>query len=246
MIASIGIVATGTFQEEIRHKERLEVAIHKRTNELKVQNEKLDMVNMALQATETAIAITEEKGRIIWFNSAFETMNNNQNLKKGEGTLVGRALKDVMYKIDPTRKTKKCVLLEALDNIVNGNYDSDSFTNNKRQEDEIQIGSSTFQFEATPFLHKGNVNVKKTNSRRVLVVFKDITEARARERAEKNAQEESMMAKAMGDSMVTLTHELRTPLQVRWHVQSRLRFTIKAFEFFNCSLLTPFFRESWA
>ena len=151
-----------------------------------------------------------------------------------------------MYKIDPRRKTKKCVLLEALDNIVNGNYDSDSFTNNKRQEDEIQIGSSTFQFDATPFLHKGNVNVKKTNSRRVLVVFKDITEARARERAEKNAQEESMMAKAMGDSMVTLTHELRTPLQVRWHVLSRLRFTIKAFEFFNCSLLTPFFRESWA
>lgn len=208
VIACIGIIATGTFEQEIWHKEQLEVVIHDRTNELRVQNEKLDMVNMALQATETAIAITEETGRIIWFNSAFKKMDNNQNDK----TMVGRPLKDVVYNIDPTRKTNKYIVLEALDNIIDGNYDSDSFTKNLRQEEEIQIGSSTFQFEATPFLYVGNVN--RTKSRRVLVAFKDVTEARARERAEKSAQEEAMMAKAMGDSMVTLTHELRTPLQV--------------------------------
>ena len=33
------------------------------------------------------------------------------------------------------------------------------------------------------------------------------------ERAERKAKEESMMAQAMADSMVVLTHELRTPLQ---------------------------------
>jgi len=207
VVACIGIIATGTFEEEIWHKEQLEVVIHDRTNELRAQNEKLDMVNMALQATETAIAITEESGRIIWFNSAFKKLDNNQNDK----SMVGRALKDVIYNIDPTRKTNKYIVLEALDSIIDGNYDSDSFTKKLRQEEEIQIGSSMFQFEATPFLYKGNVN--RTKSRRVLVAFKDVTEARARERAEKNAQEEAMMAKAMGDSMVTLTHELRTPLQ---------------------------------
>jgi signal transduction histidine kinase len=46
-----------------------------------------------------------------------------------------------------------------------------------------------------------------------LVVFKDITADRAKEQAELKAHDEAMMAKAMGESMVTLTHELRTPLQ---------------------------------
>ena len=38
-------------------------------------------------------------------------------------------------------------------------------------------------------------------------------EINSKERAEQKAREESMMAKAMADSMVCLTHELRTPLQ---------------------------------
>ena len=45
------------------------------------------------------------------------------------------------------------------------------------------------------------------------MVFKDITATRARDIAEKKAQQEAMLAKAMSESMVTLTHELRTPLQ---------------------------------
>ena len=49
--------------------------------------------------------------------------------------------------------------------------------------------------------------------RRFLVVLKNVTADRAREVAEKTAREEAMLAKAMGDSMVTLTHELRTPMQ---------------------------------
>jgi hypothetical protein len=38
-----------------------------------------------------------------------------------------------------------------------------------------------------------------------LVVLKNITAERAREVAEKSAQEEAMLAKAMGNSMLTLT-----------------------------------------
>ena len=45
------------------------------------------------------------------------------------------------------------------------------------------------------------------------MAFKDVTVERARERAERKACEEATVAKAMGESMVTLTHELRTPLQ---------------------------------
>ena len=48
---------------------------------------------------------------------------------------------------------------------------------------------------------------------RYLFVFRDISSDRAREHAEKTAEREATMAKAMENSMVTLTHELRTPLQ---------------------------------
>jgi len=40
-----------------------------------------------------------------------------------------------------------------------------------------------------------------------------MTEQRARERAEKAMEQEAMKKKALSDSMETLTHELRTPLQ---------------------------------
>ena len=70
----------------------------------------------------------------------------------------------------------------------------------KRKEFEIQIGSMIYQLEATPFLYKSNIgrrterNVNGTtemsNDRRVLVAFKDITETRAREKAEKNASKD--------------------------------------------------------
>ena len=45
------------------------------------------------------------------------------------------------------------------------------------------------------------------------MALKDITEYKKLEQAEKAAERDALMAKAMGDSMEVLTHELRTPLQ---------------------------------
>ena len=227
VIAGTGLIATGTFHDEIWHKKQLEVLVGERTDELLIQHEKLEMVNMALQATDTAITITDESGRITWVNASFEQMGKDKNKSKGSKgeELIGRALKNVIYDIDPSLKTNKYVLLAALDDIYCEchNNDCDDFKSKKRKEYEIQIGSTIYQLEATPFLYKSNIGrhternvngtAERSNDRRVLVAFKDITETRAREKAEKNAKEEAMMSKAMADSMVTLTHELRTPLQ---------------------------------
>jgi signal transduction histidine kinase len=83
----------------------------------------------------------------------------------------------------------------------------------------LQIRESIFRLEVTPFdAEDENHSKSKDDSHReindrFLVVFKNITSGRARELAEQKAHDKAMMAKAMGDAMVTLTHELRTPLQ---------------------------------
>jgi len=208
LVASIGIVATGTFQNEILQKQRLEILVQKRT-------QKLRMVNMALQASETAIAITDKWGSIVWLNVAFERLLG----KKRKG-LLGSLLKDVILNLDTSRKENKYLLMELYEDL------------SKPNEEELQIGESIFRIEATPFSAESHSNTKNkpvtentpvTKNDRVLMVFKDITSRRARETLEKKAHHEAIMAKAMGESMMTLTHELRTPLQGIMGVTSMLQ-----------------------
>jgi PAS domain S-box-containing protein len=198
LVVSVGIVATGTFQNEILQKESLEIQVRNRT-----QN--LHMVNMALQASETAIAITDKQGCIIWLNAAFERLAG-----ESEEKLRGLILKDVIHELDSTRNENKSLLIES--------YDDPS----KRSERDLQIGESIYQLDATPFLSEGYSRDNIATNDRFLMVFKNITAGRAREVAEKKAQDEAMMAKAMGESMLTLTHELRTPLQGIMGVTSSL------------------------
>ena len=80
-----------------------------------------------------------------------------------------------------------------------------------RTEDEISIRKMIYHIEVSPYAYS-NSEVSKGESNRFMVVLKNITAERAREVAEKAAREEAMLAKAMGDSMVTLTvsHLLHT------------------------------------
>jgi len=204
VIACIGMIACGTFQNEIHHKEQLEILVRKRTQEIQLQNKKLRMVSMALQASETAIVITDQSGKIVWLNTALKIMSEKLNTK-----LIGLLLKDVIYKLDPSRKENKYLLVDAFDD------------SSKPSEGELQIGEGIFRLEVTPFPENSDGEGEAPNDR-FLVVFKDITAGRAKELAEQKAHDEAMMAKAMGESMVTLTHELRTPLQGIMGVTSML------------------------
>ncbi len=189
VLASVGIAAAGIFEDETLHMERLEKLVQKRT-------QKLHMVNLALQASETAIAITDNSGCIIWVNAAFERLSG-----KGEESLLGLVLKNVITNLDTSRKENTYLLMKSYDDPSNVS------------EREIKILDFVFHLESTPFSSESYRKDKTVLNDRFLMVFKDITATRARDIAEKKAQQEAMLAKAMSESMVTLTHELRTPLQ---------------------------------
>jgi len=190
-VACVGVLATGTFQKEIDLNEKLEVLVQERTKEIQQKNDKLHMVELALRASETAIAITDSDGTIIWLNAACETITSLSKTPK-ETNLLGKPLVEVLH-LETMRDEKKL---------------RNAFSNNRR-EDEICIREMIYHLEVSPYEYSS----AGSKSGRFMVVLKNITSERAREVAEKVAQEEAMMAKAMGDSMVTLTHELRTPMQ---------------------------------
>lgn len=224
VIACVGGIATGNFQEEIEQKQQLEILVKERTKKLKLQNEELRMVSMALQASETAIAITDKPGNIIWINTAFEKMCHHKKKTSKEESLIGQLLKDVIYKLDPSQTGNRYILIDTFE---------DSMMKPSSENRNIRIENSIFQVETTPFASENYDDMEECNSKeegshdgtrkngipncnknnRFLMAFKDVTVERARERAERKAREEATVAKAMGESMVTLTHELRTPLQ---------------------------------
>jgi nitrogen-specific signal transduction histidine kinase len=72
------------------------------------------------------------------------------------------------------------------------------------------LGRRNIAGEVTPFPDDQD---KHACGSRFLVVLKDITKERARKRVEKTAERKALVAKAMSESMETLTHELGMPLQ---------------------------------
>lgn len=194
-------ISTATFRKEIDYNEKLEFVVKERTKEIRLQNEKLRMVSMALQASETAIVIADSAGKIVWINSAFEQMS-----RKDEKSLIETPLGDTIHQLDRTRTENRDIIAKAFEDPTTPS------------EDKLQIGDSIFRLEVAHFMQhdhasKPGDNVCPSFADRFLVVFKDITLVRAREIAEEEANEKAMTAKAMANAMLSLTHELRTPLQ---------------------------------
>ncbi len=197
-LACVGVAATGTFQNEINLNEKLESLVQERTKEIREKNDKLHMVELALQASETAIAITDSKKEIIWLNGAFEnivSITKSMASSEQNQSAVGKQLLEVLA-LETVHDEKK--LVKAF---------SDT-----RAEDEISIRKIIYHIEVLPYAYPNSEvskGQKDNNSNgRFMVVLKNVTAERAREVAEKAAQEEAMLAKAMGDSMVTLTVSL--------------------------------------
>lgn len=259
LVATMGIVATGTFRSEISKKEQLERLVEERTREIRRKNKKLHTVNLALQASETAIAITDSERCIVWSNTAFDknlavassaSSSPSSTLQRSHRSGVrrrrigdGNEQKIEANACEEGEPASSLAGLPLVD-VLNFNTKEDrcclagAFDVSTRRQDKVNIFDSTFNVEVSPFAEEekeddweegedardssdgSNKNKTKdlksavpTKTGRFLVVFKNITADCARERAEQTAREEKMMVKAMGESMVTLTHELRTPLQ---------------------------------
>jgi signal transduction histidine kinase len=181
--ASVGLVAAGAFRWEIDTNEALEILVRERAKEISKQAERLLLVGPALEASETAIAITDPFQKIVWSNVALSKLTG-----MSESELHTRGLSTVLH----TEEHHLC-------------FDDRNSTNA-----EIIVGRRNIAVEVSPFPDDKD---KHACGSRFLVVLKDITEQRARERAEKTAERKADVAKAMSQSMETLTHELRTPLQ---------------------------------
>jgi PAS domain-containing protein len=208
-VACVGVAATGTFQNEIDLNEQLEVLVQKRTKEIQEKSDRLHMVELALRASETAIAITDSNLNIIWLNAACEDIisataakgkwneeekeqqqhsSSHRQQQETNQSLLGRPLVEVL----------------VLETIGDEKTLTHSFSKSRR-EDEICIGGMIYHLEVSPYEYSTDRHDINNNSGRYMVVLKNITAERAREDAEKIAREEAMLAKAMGDSMVTLT-----------------------------------------
>ena len=243
VITCIGSVATGVFKTNIDRREELEVKVRERTKQIRSKNIELRRINIAFEACETAIAMTDASRNVIWTNQAFETLaKRTKGIPRDESDIsnvsaflssVGQQLTDVIL----------------LDGSINESKLRGAFDFLSPRRDEIEIDKGQYCVDVTPFeddvsemisIDEDDESVESAaavfstklgksrrgsgSSRRrgsfqsnrhtlFLVAFRDMTAHRAKEKAEQNARDESLLSKAMKESMVTLTHELRTPLQ---------------------------------
>lgn len=188
--ASVGLAAAGDFRREIDVKESLELLVQERTREIVKQAERLRMVGLALGASETAIAITDLEQQIVWSNAALEILTD---LKATQ--LQTQSLFEALHLThEDVKKFSGC------------------FDEKATLQAEVIVNGKSICAEVSPFPFVEGKECKGQNVR-FLVALKDITEQRARARAEKAAVRESMLAQAMSESVEMLSHELRTPLQ---------------------------------
>lgn len=193
--ASFGLFASGAFKKESDANEVLEKLVEERTKQIAKQARRLLMVEMALEASETAVAITDAHLRIKWYNHAFKKLTG----KHDKIILDHLILESLDTSVSDQEKIKNC------------------FNKIMSLEDEIEVDTASIQIQVGPFVDdeksfqsENNYGEKKN---RYVVILKDFTERRRREKAEEAAEREIVLKQAMAESCQILSHELRTPLQ---------------------------------
>jgi len=221
LVALVGIAANGTFEREIETNDRLEELVRERTKTIRAKSERLSMVELALRCSETAIAIADSDRRMIWANAACEALalprppkresrvDGDDDDRRPNHHLLGRPIVEAIALETIVDEKKLRRVFSAVDDEEGGRGGGGG--KRTTEEETVGIDGKIFRLEVSPCGVGGLGG--GSNGGRYLVVLKNITADLAREVAEKTAREEAMLVKAMSDSMVTLTHELRTPMQ---------------------------------
>ena len=189
--AVVGLAASSAFRDEIKMNEKLEALVKERTEKILEQTDHLHMVEHAMQASETAIAITDSDQRIMWCNLALEKLSGVNSAQLKNNCLLETLL-------GPDTKTERLC---------------EGFQTNTSAHEDIVIHDKQIHAVISRFPDARRKEEGPNDNSWFLVVLNDTTEARARERAEQNAKDETAKSQAMQESMQTLSHELRTPLQ---------------------------------
>lgn len=214
----VGLTAVGAFRSNIDTNERLEVLVQERTTHIRQQDSKLQMLGLALQSSETAMAITDAEKRIIWVNPAMAQLSG-----QSEKDMQNQSVLEVLSLSSGHRKQ----LLQAFQATSKLNKQSRR-SNLINMEEPLMVGSTVVTVEVSSLVlphlqqqeqedhkvvHDSTSAIVKSSPDRFVVALKDVTEAQALRKAQRSAEQDALMAKVMKDSMETLTHELRTPLQ---------------------------------
>lgn len=194
--AAIELIAAGAFQKEVTTEEMLQelvqeraVQICRQAAQIVRQNDELKTVGLALQASETALAVTNGDREIVWSSPALQRLTDTIHLAGAPH--LNRRLEDVLS----SSNSDASVFVSC-------------FKDNGSAEVEIMMDNKIIQVQVSP----SAAATSETSEKRFVVVLKDITESRALE-ANQRAQDEALTSKTINEAMETLTHELRTPLQ---------------------------------
>lgn len=148
---------------------------------------RLQIIGLAMEKSETAISITDSTSTVLYANDAM-------------GSLVGC--------LPSNLERKRIVESLPVDDKVRSTL-LESFKT-ESVETDVCLDKRTFRVTITPCPEDSTGGCSR---QKYVVAFTDITEKRAREKAEKKAKDETLLARAQQESMEMLSHELRTPLQ---------------------------------
>jgi len=171
-LAVVGIVAAGVFSNVTDAKNTLEVLVAERTKEIQSQSERLRMVELAVQASDTAIAIVRQDCSIVWMNAALDRLTF-----KRSGDLIRRL--DLQQQ--DVRRLERA--FQGRDETLTG----------------IQVGNSIHNIEVSTFPYDEMTTIP--GGSRFVVVFRDVTAERAREKAELAAEKKALHVQAMTESI---------------------------------------------
>jgi len=150
------------------------------------------------------MAITDSNQRIIWLNPALARLSGKTN----EAELQHQNIIHVLG-LCPE---EQCRLSQAFDNPQSTRPIKLNVMGNQTIVN-AEVSSLAVPSEDHSKNPKARCHDDSDDDRLFVIALKDITEAEALKAAQHSAEQEALMAKAMKESMETLTHELRTPLQ---------------------------------
>jgi PAS domain-containing protein len=165
-MVTVGSVATGVFKTNIDQKEQLEIMVRQRTKEIRLKNTELRRINIAFEACETAIAITDASRTVTWTNPAFEALSkktrNTRRFRLDDSSdtfdTIGSDTSDVATVVSSVNQQLTDVIV--LDENANETKLRGAFDFSSPRQDEIEIRGNSkekhstktqYRVEVTPF-----------------------------------------------------------------------------------------------
>lgn len=202
--ATCGFLASSALQIETTIRKRLESLVAERTKELLLQNRNLMISNLAVEASDTAVAISDSSDCIVWANAALLRFVGSET-----PDVLGHSVLDLLKLQGDGQEKLRAAYAEE-----NGAPPFDVKT--LEEGDDKAFHVLQIEVRRIPRSSAGfGVDHR-------ISIIRDITTQWKLEEAKLHAHKEQLSSKLKTDTMQALSHELRTPLQGIMGVTSML------------------------